>query len=428
MLTKRPRGTRDFFADELATWQYVETAAREVCRRFCYGEIRTPLFEHTELFERGVGEGTDIVEKEMYTFSDRGGRSLTLRPEGTAPVMRAFLEGGLQNQALPAKFYYIPFSCFRYERPQAGRYRQHHQFGVEVIGSPDPMIDVEIMVLAAEFLSQVGLVGSRVRLNSIGCPQCRTEYREALKAYLVDQKGLCPVCQVRIQTNPLRALDCKNPACQELVSGAPAMLDHLCGGCRDHFGQVRAGLESVSLPYQLDQSLVRGLDYYTHTVFEIYYPGLGAQDALVGGGRYDGLAETLGGDPCPGIGFALGLERVILAMEQEGIALPGSQGPQVFLITLGQEARARRMAMLQSLRSAGISADADYQDRSIRAQLRLAARRDSEAVLIIGQDEIDAGKAKLRLLEQGNEFQVNLESLAREIGIHLADRVKEDES
>ncbi len=428
MLTNRPRGTRDFLPEELVRWQYVEEVARRVCRRYSYGEIRTPLFEHTELFERGVGEGTDIVEKEMYTFSDRGGRSLTLRPEGTAPVMRAFLEEGLRNQALPKKLFYIPYQCFRYERPQAGRYRQHHQFGVEVIGSSDPLIDVEVIALAGEFLAQLGLENFGIRLNSIGCPECRVEYRESLRQYMSDQADLCQVCRSRLETNPLRILDCKNPRCRELAGSAPAVLDYLCAGCREHFSGVRAGLSSLGLEYQLDSSLVRGLDYYTHTVFEIFYRGLGAQDALLGGGRYDGLAESLGGEPCPGMGFAMGLERILLAMEEEGCYLPGPEAPEVFLVAMGDEPRASRMALLARLRRAGLNADTDFMDRSMRAQMRLAARAGSRAALIVGEDELEKGQAALRLLDQGSQMQVSLEDLGQEVRTALDQAIGEGDS
>ncbi len=409
MIARRPRGTRDILPDQMPGWHHLETTARDICQRYGYGEIRTPLFEHTELFFRGVGQGTDIVDKEMYTFTDRGDRSLTLRPESTAPVMRAYLEEGMGNRALPVKLFYVGFPCFRYERPQAARYRQHHQFGVEVMGSPDPMVDVEVMALAIDYLQVLGLSGFDIRLNSIGCPECRGSYRGRLVQFLDSIADLCPSCHDRKSKNPMRVLDCKSPSCRQLLVGAPRLADHLCPHCQDHLSRVRDGLSRLGLAHELDPLLVRGLDYYTHTVFEIHYRGLGAQDALCGGGRYDGLAEALGGKNTPGMGFGMGMERLLLALDNVGNLLPDSPRLCVFLVTMGDQAHDRRLPLLQNLRHAGLSADADFMARSVKAQLRLAGRVGARAALIVGDDEIGRGTATLRDLDSGQEMEVPLE-------------------
>ncbi len=420
MLTKRPRGTRDYLPDQLVSWHHMESVARDLCARYGFGEIRTPVFEHTELFVRSVGEGTDIVDKEMYTFQDRGQRSLSLRPESTAPVMRAFLEAGLHNTPLPAKLFYLAYPCFRYERPQAARYRQHHQFGVEVIGSYDPTVDVEVMALAVDFLSTLGLSGFEIRLNSIGCPECRVGYREQLASFLAGVGELCGACQDRRQTNPLRVLDCKSPGCRQLIAGAPLLLDSLCTDCSSHLSVVRAGLEQLGLGYDLDPRLVRGLDYYTHTVFEVYFGGTGSRDALCGGGRYDGLATILGGDKTPGMGFGLGMERVLLALEEAQVQLPGPAALDVFLVTVGARASAIRPRLLAELRREGLSADGDFMDRSVRAQMKLASRRGARMVLMVGDEELERGEVTLRLLELGRQLVLPLKDMAGHVREALA--------
>ncbi|HHY92976.1 MAG TPA: histidine--tRNA ligase, partial [Firmicutes bacterium] len=384
MLTTAPRGTRDILPEEVAKWHYLEDIIRAHCRLFGYGEIRLPLFEHTELFQRGVGETTDIVEKEMYTFTDRGGRSLTLRPEATASSVRAYLEHNLSAGPQPVKFYYLG-PMFRYDRPQAGRYRQFSQFGVEAIGSADPTLDAEVIILALDFYAKLGLKDLTVELNSIGCPVCRAEYRQALVAYLRDRAGeLCESCVGRLERNPLRVLDCKEESCQAVTQGAPSLQDYLCNECQAHFHQVKECLESVGAKYVLNSSLVRGLDYYTKTVFEITWAGLGAQTALCGGGRYDGLVEECGGPPTPGVGFAMGLERVLLALEQAGIALPGKSAPEVFVAAVTAADNLAAFNLVTELRRAGINADKDYLQRSLRAQLKQANRLAANQVVLVG--------------------------------------------
>ncbi|HHX75610.1 MAG TPA: histidine--tRNA ligase, partial [Firmicutes bacterium] len=319
MLTKAPRGTKDILPAEVPRWCFFEQKAREACRLFGYSEIRIPMFEHTELFLRGVGEVTDIVAKEMYTFTDRGGRSLTLRPEGTASVARAYLEHKMQGEAQPVKVFYTG-PMFRYDRPQAGRYRQFHQFGVEAFGSQEPALDAEVIMLALFFFRSLGLDGLALHLNSVGCPECRSRYRESLLAALRDRvRELCPDCSERYEKNPLRILDCKNKHCRAVTKTVPLLADELCTACREHFAAVRAALDALGVEYVLDPRLVRGLDYYTKTAFEIMAPGLGAQSSVCGGGRYDHLLATIGGPDIPGIGFAIGIERVLLALAAAGI-------------------------------------------------------------------------------------------------------------
>lgn len=374
MLTTAPRGTHDILPGEVEKWQHLETMIRFHCRLFGYGEIRLPLFEHTELFQRGVGETTDIVEKEMYTFTDRGGRSLTLRPEATASTVRAYLEHNLNGAPQPAKLYYIG-PMFRYDRPQAGRYRQFSQFGVEAIGSADPTVDAEVILLALDLYAKLGLSDLTVQLNSIGCPKCRRQYRDTLVKYLSQQQNeLCDSCLGRLERNPLRVLDCKEDACRRVTKNAPEFSGFLCAECREHFELVKGCLERAGARYELNSNLVRGLDYYTKTVFEITWSGLGAQTALCGGGRYDGLVEECGGPPTPGVGFAMGLERLFLALDQAGIELPGKEAPDVFVAALTREDNATAFELLTWLRRAGISAEKDYLSRSLRAQLKHANR------------------------------------------------------
>ncbi len=409
MITKRPRGTADATPTDTPKWQYLESVAREICRCYGYGEIRTPVFEHTELFQRTVGEFTDVVEKEMYTFEDRGGRSLTLRPEGTAAAGRLFLEAHLDAAALPAKLYYLSWPIFRYERPQAGRLRQHHQFGVECFGSADPLVDAEIITMAQDFLSAVGLADLRVGLNSMGCPECRHAYRAALREhYGPRREKLCPDCQRRYEQNPLRLLDCKVETCQELKSGLPPMGDFLCPACQEHLKKVEGYLHELGIRYHRDPSLVRGFDYYTRTVFEISHQALGAQDVVCGGGRYDGLVESLGGDPTPGVGFGLGLERLLLILEEEGVSLPSAPPLDVFVVTIGEEVRSTAFGLVQAYRRNGWRADLDVMDRSMRAQMRFADKYPARYVLILGPDELAGQQVPIRNMVSGTEEKVAL--------------------
>ena len=420
MLTHRPRGTNDILPDEAARWQAVESVIRGVCRDFGYGEIRTPVFEHTELFLRSAGETTDVVRKEMYTFEDRGGRSITLRPEGTAPVVRAYLENNLHAAPQPVKLYYLATPMFRYERPQAGRYRQHHQFGAEVLGSLDPAVDAELISLPIELLRRLGVEGLGVKLNSIGCPRCRPGYVDALRAYYRDRlDDVCPDCRVRFEANPLRMLDCKRETCRSHRQGAPRSVDHLCAECAEHFDTLRALLEELEIRYVLDPTLVRGFDYYTKTVFEVFYSGLGAQDAVCGGGRYDGLVEELGGKPTPGIGFGMGMERLLHVLADLGRELPAKPGISVFVATAGDDVRAHAVRLVHRLRRAGISADTDYAGRSLRSQLRFADRYPARFAVILGADEVARGMVTVRDLRSGEQVEVPIADLEADLAGRL---------
>ncbi len=396
MLYQAPRGTSDILPQEQAHWRYIEQKVAEIARLYGYERIDAPAFEDTRLFARSVGEDTDIVKKEMYTFQDRGGNQLTLRPEGTAPVCRAYLEHGLKNQPQPVKLYYIA-SIFRYERPQAGRYRQHYQFGYEAIGDDDPALDGEVIDMAWRFLSSVDLAKLSLQLNSIGCKRCRPGYIAALKSYYADHtKELCPDCKTRLERNPLRLLDCKKPSCQLVAASAPKSADYLCPECADHFKQLKRYLELLGLPFAVNHHLVRGLDYYTRTVFEILPQGGGAQSTLVGGGRYDDLIEELGGKPTPALGFAAGIERIILNLKKQKVAVPALPGPQVFIAYLGDEAKEGALKLASTLRGAGIGVIEALGAKSLKAQLRQANNLGLRYAVIIGEEEVKAGTVMLR--------------------------------
>lgn len=414
---QRPKGTADVLPQDAPRWVFAESAFREVCARYGYGEIRTPAFEQTELFVRSVGETTDIVGKEMYTFEDRSGRSLTLRPEGTAGAVRGYLENNLmgQGEGHVAKLFYIA-PAFRYERPQAGRLRQHHQAGLEAIGSLDPVLDAEVMDLFLAFFRELGLTECALMLNSVGCPVCRPAYREALRAALEDVlPELCGDCQARFETNPLRILDCKVPQCRELLADAPASADSLCDECREHFGKVQEYLTALGVPFELDPRLVRGLDYYTKTAFEVVHTGLGSQDAICGGGRYDGLVEQCGGRATPAVGAAAGIERLLLSREHLGLAASEPQVERVFVATLGEAARPVGLRLLAELRAAGVHADTDFAARSLKAQLRRADKEGFARVVILGDDEIARGAVTIRTLATGEQAEVPLDQVARKL-------------
>jgi histidyl-tRNA synthetase len=405
---KAPRGTQDVLPEVSWRWQRVEAAFRDICRRYGYREIRTPIFEDTDLFVRGVGDGTELVSKQMYTFPDRSGRSLTLRAEGTAPVVRSVLEHNLAAQGQLQKLYYIA-PIFRYERPQAGRYRQHTQLGVEAIGAPGPDIDAEIIALFQDFLDAIGLEGAVAHLSSIGCPECRPTFQQALRKFFEPVIAeMCDFCQARYETNPLRILDCKAPRDVELREGAPSALDHLCDDCRQHFAGVRAHLDTLQVPYEVDPTIVRGLDYYTRTAFEVVHPSLGAKDVIMGGGRYDGLAEMLGGPPTPGIGFGSGLERLLLVLEQAGGT--GSQPVRdpldVYVAAASLEARQPAFLLAGELRRAGVSAEVDYTKRSLKAQMKEAARLGARLVALLGEDELKAEAVTVRDMESGEQLSI----------------------
>jgi len=391
-----PRGTRDILPEDQPYWRYVEERLHAIAHLYGYERITPPIFEDTAIFERGVGEGTDIVEKEMYTFLDRGGKSLTLRPEFTASVVRAYIEHGMHVRPQPVKLYSIG-PAFRYERPQAGRYRQHHQFNVEAIGTQDPAVDLEVMSLAWQLYDELGFRDLAFQINSTGCPRCKPGYVQALKKYYADKlSAVCEDCRRRYEQNPLRLLDCKVESCQPFIDGAPHFLDYLCDECATHFATLRGYLDALGRPYTLNHRLVRGLDYYTKTVFEVWAAGIGAQAAVCGGGRYDGLAEALGGPPTPGVGFASGIERIILTMKAQGVEVPPPPRPLALIATLGEEAKLAGIKLVTDLRAAGIPVVLAFGDRSLRSQMREASRLGVAYTLILGADEVQARQVIVR--------------------------------
>lgn len=415
MELKGPRGTNDILPGEVERWQRLESVVREVFEQHGYSEWRLPIFEHTELFARGVGETTDIVEKQMYTFEDRSGRSLTLRPEGTASVVRAYLEHKAYGAAQPAKVYYIG-PMFRYERPQSGRYRQFHQFGAEALGSGSPLLDVEMMAIPVQIYRRLGLEHFRVHINSIGCPECRPKYREALRAALAQHlDSLCPTCIQRLDRNPLRVLDCKVEGCRNASQGAPKSHDHLCSACETHFSQVQSGLDTVGLSYEVDPRLVRGLDYYTRTVFELIGLDLGAQDALGGGGRYDGLVAECGGPDTPAVGFAAGMERILLSLAARGDAAVPPVQSDVYVAVATDAGRTRALEVAFALRNAQLKAEMDYLGKSLKAQMRQAQKSGAASVIIIGDEELAAGVVTLKSMSTGEQESVPLDRVVERI-------------
>ena len=407
-----PKGTKDMLPRDAAAWHYVEQKARETAALFSFREIRTPMFEHTELFTRGVGETTDIVTKEMYTFEDKGGRSMTLRPEGTAGVARAFIENGLGQDVMPMKAYYLA-SVFRYERPQSGRLREHHQFGVELYGSSSPYADAEVISLAHTFLSSVGIGGLTLHLNSIGCKECRPKFNAALRGYIGDNLDrMCGKCRERFDKNPLRILDCKEEKCREIVKAAPSITDFLCDDCRAHFEQLQGILERQGVPFVVDPSVVRGLDYYTRTVFEFVSEDIGAQGTVCGGGRYDGLVEEVGGKSTPAVGFGLGLERLLLVLQNTGRLDAPRERADVYLAPLGERAAGEVPAIAAGLRRAGVSADYDMMGRGVKAQMKYADKSGARFVVVIGDNELESGVAVLKNMDTGEERIVALGDIA----------------
>ena len=409
MNVQGPRGTKDITIQDSYKWQYVEDKIRNATREFGYREIRTPIFEHTELFLRGVGETTDVVQKEMYTFEDKGGRSITLRPEGTAGAVRSFIESGIVSGPQPTKMYYLSAPVFRYEAPQAGRLREHHQFGVEVFGANDASIDAEVISLAHTVLKRVGVKDLSLNINSIGCRNCRPAYNRALKDYFNSRKGeLCRNCLDRLDRNPLRILDCKEEGCRKVASEAPVILDFLCEECSEHFESLKGYLETIGIEYSVNPKIVRGLDYYTKTVFEIISNSIGAQGTVCGGGRYDGLVEELGGPSMSGIGFGMGIERLLLVMEASGAEIPQYKGPDLFVCTMGAQARKKAFELVYSLREKGISADMDHTIRSMKAQAKFANKLGAAYTLSLGDNEILEGKANLKNMSDGSVTEVSL--------------------
>ncbi|WP_027414940.1 histidine--tRNA ligase [Aneurinibacillus terranovensis] len=411
-----PRGTADVLPGEIELWQYVEDKARDICRRYNYLEIRTPIFEHTELFQRGVGETTDIVEREMYTFTDRGDRSLTLRPEGTASTVRSYVENKMYGAPQqPTKLFYIG-PMFRYERPQAGRMRQFTQFGIEAIGSHDPAIDAEAIALAMRFYEELGLKNLHVELNTLGDMESRQAYREALINHFTPHIGeFCTDCQSRLARNPLRILDCKKDARKEQMATAPVLLDYLNESSRTYFERVKKHLNDLRIMYEVNPRLVRGLDYYTHTAFEIMERGIGAVSTICGGGRYNGLVEQIGGQDMPGIGFAMSIERVLLALKTQGVELPIEQSLDCFLVSMGEEADAKAFTLMDTLRSHGLSADKDYLGRKMKAQLKSADRLQAKAVIIVGEDELARNVAVMKNMTTGKQQEVALDAIVESV-------------
>ncbi len=406
MSIKRPKGTQDIVPGSVEKWQYLENEIRKICSDYGYQEIRTPIFEATELFQRGVGETTDIVNKEMYTFMDKGNRSITLRPEGTASVCRAYVENKLYGQPQPIKLYYLG-PMFRYENTQAGRFRQFHQFGAEILGGDNPLADAEVIHLIWEFFRRVGIKNLKVHINSVGCSVCRIEHRDRLQEFLQDKKTyLCNDCQVRFEKNPMRILDCKNPSCQAIVTDVPTTLDTLCGDCAEHFTKVQKLLTMAEIDYHINPKMVRGLDYYQKTAFEVIAEGIGAQSAICGGGRYDGLVEEIGGPTTPGIGFAMGIERILAVLENQDKDFEEEKEGRVVVAALGDLAQQEGFKLCTELRQAGISTVMDLMGRGLKSQMKFADRQGARYVLIMGEEELAKDIVIVRDMSLGDQTEV----------------------
>ena len=410
-MIQKIKGTMDILPTETPLWRYIEGIMREEAEKYGYGEIRTPTFENTELFVRGVGDTTDVVQKEMYTFADRDeGRSISLRPEGTASVARAIIENGKCSDPMPLKYYYI-ISCFRHEKPQAGRSREFVQFGTETFGSDSPATDATVISLAASVLRRLGLENVKLHINSIGCKECRPGYRAALVEHFEGvSDSLCDTCRDRLKKNPLRLLDCKSPECHKHAITAPKTVDHLCEACESRFNMLKSALDAMGIEYVVDPSIVRGLDYYTGAVFEFIAEGIGAQSTVCGGGRYDGLVESLGGPKLSGIGFGMGITRLILAMREAGLDNVEVKRPKVYIAALGERAMIKGLAICERLRRLGEYAECDIVGRSLKAQMKYANKLGAEYTLIIGDNEIDTGVAQLRNMENGEQSEVALDT------------------
>lgn len=407
-----PKGTQDILPSQSYKWQYVENIIRDTCRLYGFSEIRTPVFEHTEVFVRGVGDTTDVVTKEMYTFEDKGGRSVTLRPEGTAGIVRSFIENGIFNDPLPAKLFYL-INCFRYEKPQKGRLRQFSQFGVELFGAVSPQTDAQIISLPHTVFKKLGLDGIELHINSIGCKECRAKYREALIEYFEDKKdSLCPTCNERLYKNPMRILDCKSDVCKDIAADAPKILDYLCDGCRDHFDSVKSLLDNMGIGYTVDPTIVRGLDYYNRTVFEFISNNIGAQGTVCGGGRYDGMTEQLGGADYAGIGFAMGLERIMLLLENADIGRPTAD---IYLAPMGERAAKECAKLAMALIGDGVSVEYDLMSRSLKAQMKFANKTGAKTVAVIGDSELDSGKVKLKNMQTGAEVETDISAINKNL-------------
>lgn len=410
LITKAIKGTKDVLPSEVYKNQYIEATCLTVAENFGYKEMRTPVFEHTELFQRGVGDTTDVVQKEMYTFDDKGGRSITLRPEGTAGAARSFLENGLSNEALPQKICYLT-SCYRYEKPQAGRLREFHQFGIECFGATSPLADAEMIALAKQIFDELGVKDLHLELNSIGCPTCRAEYHKALKEYFASRVDeLCDTCRDRLDRNPMRILDCKSPVCSEIAKDAPVVLDYLCDECKEHFEKTKSYLDDMNIEYIVNPQIVRGLDYYTKTVFEFVADSIGAQGTVCGGGRYDGLIEELGGQHTPSLGFAMGLERLQLVMEAQGCEFPEPSRPDLFIVAMGDKATLKAVEIAKDMRDEGYSVVYDLNGRSLRAQMKYADKINAKYNVVIGDNEVDTKSAVLKNMATGEQSNISLET------------------
>jgi len=408
------KGTQDVLPPYGDTFRTLENLLLSIARNYGYSEIRTPVFEHTELFSRGVGDTTDVVQKEMYTFDDKGGRSITLRPEGTAGVVRAFLEHGLFNEPMPQKLSYIT-SCYRYEKPQTGRYREFHQFGVECFGASGPAVDAELIALGAAVFRTLGLDEVRLEVNSIGCPECRPNYHNALKEYFAARRNdLCPTCLDRFERNPLRILDCKSPVCSRIAKEAPIGLDFLCTDCGEHFDGLKANLNVLNIDYSVNPRIVRGLDYYTKTVFEFITDTIGAQGTVCGGGRYDGLLTQLGGNPLPALGFGMGLERLELVLQASGKKPPLPEPCALYLVPIGDAALQKASVICEKLRGKGIHTQFDIVGRSVKAQMKYAGKIGARYTVVLGEDDLNAGTVTLKRMADGDKQTVGLECLAEE--------------
>ena len=409
LITKKIKGTEDVLPKESYRWQFVEDVMRKESASYGFKEIRTPVFEHTELFARGVGQTTDVVQKEMYTFDTKGGESVTLRPEGTAGAARAVLEHGLVNDSLPIKASYF-VSCYRYEKPQAGRLREFHQFGLEVYGTQSPAADAELICAAQSIFDRLGIEQLRLEINSIGCPECRANYHKALKAYFEDRKAeLCDTCNSRLEKNPMRILDCKSPVCSEIAKDAPKITEYLCDECKEHFSSVQKYLDAAGIKYTVNPTIVRGLDYYTKTVFEFVTDFIGAQGTVCGGGRYDGLIEELGGKHLPSLGFAMGIERLLMLMDKQGIEIPQPSTCDLYVAVMGEKASLRSFEIIKDVRNCGLIAETDIAGRGLRAQMKYADKLGAKFSVVLGDNEIDNGEATVKNMKTGEQTVLRLD-------------------
>jgi histidyl-tRNA synthetase len=414
MNIQAPKGTKDVLPENAYKWQYVENLFRKLCSVYGCKEIRTPMFENTELFIRGVGETTDVVQKEMYTFEDKGGRSITLKPEGTAPAIRAFIEHGIFNEVQPTKLYYFT-PCFRYEKMQKGRFREHHQFGVEVCGSKEASVDAEVISLVMRIYNELGIKGVQLKINSMGCPSCRKKYNEALKEFLgPNLEELCGTCVSRFDKNPLRILDCKVNSCKEIVKDAPIISDYICDECGDHFESLKKYFGIMDIGFEVDSHIVRGLDYYSKTVFEVLDKnGI----ALCGGGRYDNLISEIGGPDMPSMGFGMGIERLLMSLEENGIEIPKENYMELYIGSMNVESKYAAIKIVNRLREKGIKCECDHMERSVKAQMKYANKIGSYFTIILGEDEIQSRNAKIKRMSDGQQFEINLDNLEEIVNI-----------